>query len=254
MFWQMLTTKKRAIVIDCFWQNHTILETSKLQMAENKFATPVLNTDEEFKAEAMKLREWFETSLKDKWTKVENANKDIELCELPQEGDVHKTKCRMHSQCSYEKMLKFNMQTSEEKLKSYDHTMIQYKTPYTVSGTEVLIADTAYTAVWPVASRQFISLHDNYDTPNGGHIFVQESIKTDKAKPNSKYVLAYKKSGLLIEPDTENKDRCYCERIIMMSPCGSIPNWVVAIYKTNDVDRLLEMDKCCMEAIKKGEI
>jgi len=204
----------------------------------NSFEEPILNTDEEFKIESTKLRKWFEDSLKLEWKRMQHNNSNVNLYELPQEGDIHKTKCRIHCNVSYEQMLKYNQISDEESLKHADKSLIQYKIKYKVEGTQMLVCDTAYTAIWPVASRQFISLHDNYDVENG-HIFVQESIKCDKAIPNSKYVLAYKKSGLLIERDPEDDKKCYCERIIMISPRGYIPNFVVAAYKTNDVDEAI---------------
>ncbi|EDR21781.1 hypothetical protein, conserved [Entamoeba dispar SAW760] len=214
---------------------------------------PTCNTKEELINEAKEMKEWFENELKIQWNPITYNNPDVKLYDLPMRGYSHRTRCRVHCNCTFEQMLKFNQETNIDELKKYDKSLLNYEIFDQVEGTNILVTHTAFSVTWPVTARQFVSLHDNYPTENG-HIFIQTSIKNDKVKTNKKYVTAYKKSALLIEKDPEDPKRCYIERIIEMDPRGSIPTFVVASNKTNDAERMWEMKLFVEEKVKKGEL
>ena len=214
---------------------------------------PKCETQEELKQESQNLRDWFSNELKIKWNPLDHPKKEVKLYDLPTENNIYRTRCRVHCNCTYEQMLKFNMESDVVEMKKYDKSMLNYQVFDKVEGTEIIVTHTAFSITWPVVPRQFVSLHDNYDVETG-HIFVQQSILNDKVEINKKYVTGYKKSGLLIERDPENKDKCYIERVLYLDPRGSIPSFVVASQKTNDAERLWEMKTYVEEKAKKGEL
>ncbi|KAL7722656.1 START domain-containing protein [Entamoeba marina] len=209
-------------------------------------------THEELKTEAQKLRQWFETQLKEKWNPIEYKNPDVSLYELPNDGSKYRTRCRVHCNCTFEQMYNFNKDSSPEELRKYDKSMLIYKVFDHVDDTNIIVTDTSFSVMWPVSPRQFISLHDNYPVENG-HIFVQSSIQNNKVALHKKYVLGYKKSGLLIEKDLEDESKCYIERVILMDPRGSIPTFVASSYKTNDAE-ITQLRAYVEQKVSKGEL
>ena len=210
-------------------------------------------THDQLAAEAEALRAWFEENLEQQWQPVAYSNADVVLQELPSIGTVHRTRCRVHCRCSYESMFNFNYNATTDDLRAYDKSMLTYAVFDRVPDTEIVVTETSFSVMWPVAPRAFVSVHDNYPTEHG-HAFVQGSIVNDKAVPSSKCVVAYKRSGLLIERDPEDPARCYIERVIMMDPRGSIPAFVANKYKTNDAERLQELDAYVVKLEQSGKI
>jgi len=118
-------------------------------------------------------------------------------------------------------------------LKNWDTDTLTAKVHKVIKPDPVLIevCATTHSAPFPIASREFVTVRGLRVQEDGSHIQVQTSINSKEFKTDPSIVRGVNVfSGWEVKPLADGK--IHVVRITSIDPKGTIPLWVVALYKT----------------------
>jgi len=117
-------------------------------------------------------------------------------------------------------------------LKNWDDDTVKCCVHKVIQSEPILIevCYSIHTAPYPLAQREFVTVRAYKTLPDGTHIQVQTSINNKEFRTDPSVVRGVNVlSGWRARPI---EGKLHVSRITSIDPKGSIPYWVVALYKT----------------------
>ncbi|KAL7719546.1 START domain-containing protein [Entamoeba marina] len=195
------------------------------------------STREEYEQESQKIKTWFQQVLQKKWSPVSTGN--VTLSDVPSENNHHFIRTQTNSKLSPKELFDKIVKADFETVKKYDKDLLVFEVLENVGGDDnIKIVRQCHSAPWPITSREFITLSNNYEE-NGVYYIIQGSINyPNYDKVDKKYVRGLKNLGMVIKPEG---DGCSVERVMEIDPKGSVPSIAVSTSKKDDATRLLKL-------------
>jgi len=117
---------------------------------------------------------------------------------------------------------------------------------------DLIVAQTLYSAPFPVAWRDAILLRSVIRLPDGTIQLINTSINDSRAEELSGYVRCYVKiAGWIIKPLEDGK-KSFCIRLAQIDPRGWIPPFVVNLFKRKLADGVISIDEVLRNQTKSN--
>lgn len=186
-----------------------------------------------------KRREWINGT---DWDFISDKD-DILLEELTVPGsDVTCVRARMVlKNVNYDKLLQelYNP-TYEQRVQVYDELLAHNVT--NEIDRKIVVAHSHYKAPFPVTNRDFLALRTYQEKEEGTHLIAVQSINDKEIPHESGSVRGTSNCGVLLVPNYAGvKGDVLCVTVDHIDPKGSVPNFVIRMYKQKASDRLVRM-------------
>lgn len=131
--------------------------------------------------------------------------------------------------------------TFEQRVKVYDE-LLAHKNVKEIK-ENLVVGHSHYKAPFSVTNRDFLALRTYQICVDDSHLIAIQSINDEEIPFEDRFVRGVSNCGIFLVPNYNDKDSVLCITVDHVDPKGSVPSFVINMYKKKAKERLLKMQE-----------